>query len=450
MSKCVVEYDVNLESDIQLSFSMDKCTVETITGSDETSSQLKVTIEYDSKAYEALSDAPIFTRSSYLSILGITSFIVDEPFDVFGPSSRKMVVADDWELSVDNNFFKGGIDYSSNLQELLDKLDSLRQHDKELMFSLLDRWRKARFLEKDTEESLLYNDEATLSYFHVLELLGDLSSKKLLNESKVLMESFCQKYNEEILSLSGVALDSETSAKAKLMSSVLDKDISVFAKISYSLKRYNLFDEKTSYWTKILIEARNSVAHGRRVFYDKAIYPVQPFFPLASNDMYPLEFLRIFTAKVISSHFEISLYDNEWVHVHEHLNYGEQATKIVLNAGQFEDPNQMSDLSSSIVFGGLNELILSKKIKVATCIDLYTFYLNSDIEFNQFMLSNVCALLVLLESTQEQSLIDTITNAISLMNANEDTSHVKFRDLIYYLDFHGFQTENLVNLEVLR
>lgn len=305
MSKCVVEYDINLESDIQLSFSMDKCTVETTVGSDDNTSLLKVTIVYDSKAYETLADAPIFTRSRYLSILGIISFIVDEPFDVFGSSTRKMVVADDWELSINNTLFKGGVDYSFNLQELLNKLGSLRQHDKELMFSLLDRWRKARFLEKETEESLLYNDEATLSYFHVLELLGDLSSKKLINESKALMEDFCRKYNEEILSLSGVALDSETSAKAKLMSSVLEKDISVFAKISYSLKKYNLFDEKTSYWTKSLIEARNSVAHGRRVFYDKAIFPVQPFFPLASHDLYPLEFLRIFTAKVISAHFGV-------------------------------------------------------------------------------------------------------------------------------------------------
>lgn len=449
MKKCVVEYDVNLESDIQISFSMDECTVETITKSDSEGQRctlLKVTIEYKIKGYESLVDAPIFTRSSYLSILGIISFLVDEPFDVFGPSSKKMVVEDNWEISVDNSFIIKGVDYTNKLQEFLSKLEGVKKHEKELIFSLLDRWRKARFLEKESEYSFLYNDEATLSYFHVLELLGDLSSKQIMKESRVLMKEFCLKYNESILSLSGDALESETIAKEKFLSSVLDKDISVFTKISYLLKKHNLFNDRTSYWTKSLIEARNSVAHGRRVFYDKAIFPVQPFFPLASNEMYPLEFLRIFAAKVISVHIGLALYDVEWNHVHQYLYYGEQATKSLLATGTFESPNQLSDFGTSVVFGGLNALILSKKVNITSCVDFYQFYMDSEVKRSEFIQSNIGALVLLLESTQEPELIDKVTQVFISTKESDDTSSIKFRDLIYVLDFHGFKTEKLEGL----
>lgn len=435
---------------------MDECTVETVTALNHEGqgcTLLKVTIAYESKSYEALVDAPIFTRSSYLSILGIISFLVDEPFDVFGPSSRKKVADDNWEISVDNSFITEGVDCTNKLQEFLDMIKGVKKHDKELIFSLLDRWRKARFLEKESEDSFLYNDEATLSYFHVLELLGDLSSKQIMKESRVLMEEFCLKYNQDILSLSGTALESETRAKAKLLSSVLDKDISVFAKISYLLKKHNLFNERTSYWTKNLIEARNSIAHGRRVFYDKAIFPVQPFFPLASKEMYPLDFLRIFAAKLISVHIGLALYDDEWNHVHQHLNYGEQETKSLLATGNFELPNQFSDFDTSVVFGGLNDLILSKKVKITSCVEFYQFYMDSDVEWCDFIQSNIGALVLLLESTQEPELIEKITQVFISTKENDDTSDIKFRDLIYYLDFHGFKTEkleSLVSSDVLR
>jgi hypothetical protein len=428
---------------------MDDCTIETCTALDSEGQRcnlLKVTIAYKSKSYESLVDAPIFTRSSYLSILGIISFLVDEPFDVFGPSSRKMVVDDNWEISVDNSFIIEGIDCTNKLQELLSKLEDVENHEKELIFSLLDRWRKARFLEKESEDSLLYNDEATLSYFHVLELLADLSSRQIMEESRVLIEEFCLKYNESILSLSGAALESETIAKAKLLSSVLGKDISVFAKISYLLKKHNLFNDRTSYWTKSLIEARNSIAHGRRVFYDKAIFPVQPFFPLASNEMYPLEFLRIFAAKVISVHIGLALYDVEWNHVYQYLYYGEQATKSLLATGAFESPNQLSDFGTSVVFGGLNALILSKKVNITSCVDFYQFYMDSEVKRSDFIQSNIGALVLLLESTQEPELIDKITQVFISTKESDDASSIKFRDLIYDLDFHGFKTEKLEGL----
>ncbi|CCN47674.1 hypothetical protein MADA3029_1160003 [Vibrio nigripulchritudo MADA3029] len=449
MKKCVVEYDVNFESDIHLSFTFDNYSIDTVEGINEygkSCTLLRVAVIHEVKCHEALVDLPIFTRASYLSALGIMSFLVDEPLDVFGPSTRQQVVDKDWKQSLSSSFIKEGKDCTLLLTEFLDKLALLEKYEKEFIFSLLDRWRKARFLEKETEESFLYNDEATLAYFHVLELLGDLSSKQILKDSKALIDTFCGKYNEEILSLSGAALESETVAKAKLIASVLDKDISVYAKISYLLKGYGLFEERTSYWVKNLIEARNAVAHGRRVFYDKAVFPVQPFFPLASNQLYPVEYLRFFSAKIIASHIGLSLYNDEWESIHQHLNYGESATKAILSSETFESIGQLTDLESSVAFGGLNDLILLKKVKVAACTNYYQFYLEDASMNVDFMLSNVCAFIVLLEASKDADLTTRIIEVFKSMKASDETSHVKFRDLIYYLDFHGFKVSKLESL----
>src|SRR5207247_1782767 len=100
---------------------------------------------------------------------------------------------------------------------------------------------------------------------HVLELLGDVHAKSLKSKSKSLIENFVKEYNAQVLSLHGTALESENNAKAKLLSNLLEKDISVSAKIIFFFKEFNLYSNETDFWIKNLIEARNNVAHGRRV-----------------------------------------------------------------------------------------------------------------------------------------------------------------------------------------
>ena len=450
MAKCISQYEITLDQHLVVSFSLNNCFVETIPAIDEENDvidngSLRITIPFNSKSYESLSDAPIFTRAKFLSILGVISYLVDYPFEVFAERIRTMVVENDWEMTLQNSLTIDTSDCSDKLQELLDKIESSQPYEQELTFSLLDRWRKARFMENETEDSLLYNDEATLSYFHVLELIGNIESKELTIKSKKMLENFCLKYNEEILSQSGKALKSEAAGKVKLLSSVLEKDISVYAKISYFLKKHDLFEPRTACWIKSLIEARNSVAHGRRVFYDKAIFPVQPFFPLTSSEMYPLTFLRILTGKVIAVHIGISSYDEDWCDILKYLNYGDQLTKEFLSEGNFQVPALLHDEQRSIVFGGINDLILSNKIKLSSCIDFFRFYINCD-DTTDFNLSNIHALIMLLESTDEQELNEQLTDAIVNLNSGDDSPEIKFRDLIYYFDFHGISTKKLENL----
>lgn len=286
--KCITHYYIELEEKTNINFIFEKCAIDTCLtipkNNGETKSEfgfLRISIEFDLKSYEALSDASIFARPRYLSLLGIISFLLEKPFDVFSSSVTSFVFPEGLEglkISTVKNLETDENNLTKELTELIEALEQSAEHEKNLIFSLLDRWKKALYLEKNTEESLLFNDEATLSYFHVLELLGDVYSNSLKKKSKILIEEFTNVFNKEILSFNNLTLSDENKAKSKLLTTLLEKDISVGSKILFFLKEFNLFNNKTAFWIKNIIDERNNVAHGRRVHYHKAIFPVQPFF----------------------------------------------------------------------------------------------------------------------------------------------------------------------------
>ncbi len=194
MTKCISQYYLANPKEIILSFIFEKCavdTVESIPNSDDKDlneyGYLRLSIEYELKEFESLTDGPIFSRPRYLNLLGIISFLTDEPFEVFGSYSSSKVESkgiEEIEVAKTEKFIIEGVDLSEQLSEFIKVLNSSKDYEKDLVFSLLDRWRKGRFLEQDTDVSLLFNDEATLAYFHVLELLADQHSNSLKRKSK--------------------------------------------------------------------------------------------------------------------------------------------------------------------------------------------------------------------------------------------------------------------------
>ena len=199
MRKCISTYYLALNREIDLTFTFQGCFVDTITtipspidrGYSEYG-YLSISIEFELKDYEALSDAPIFTRSRYLSLLGILSFLTNELFDVFLSSSGSTSILgatgeelENLQAGKPNKLLIDNIDMTENLDELISNLRNLNKRDQNVVSSLLDRWRKARYMEIDSVESFLYEDESTLAYFHILEILGDLYSEKLVEKSDI-------------------------------------------------------------------------------------------------------------------------------------------------------------------------------------------------------------------------------------------------------------------------
>jgi len=269
----------------------------------------------------------------------------------------------------------------------------------------------------------------------------------LLKENrKKKIDKFIKKYNEEILSLSDQALENENNAKSKLISDILKKDISVRAKLSFLLKQFSLYNDETAFWIKNLIKSRNSVAHGRRVNYNKAIFPVQPFFPLISDGLYPLNFIRILTAKVISDHLKISLYNEKWGDIeNELIKSDSQAEKFIQNK-KFKKLANLSESEEKLVLGGLNYYLLSKKIKPKNAKNVYDFYLETEIDNENFLSSNVDALVILYETLDQVEIEDKLKTAIINIHKLDCNPHSRFRDMIYFLEFHDFNVPKLESL----
>jgi hypothetical protein len=453
MVKCVSQKYLTLNQKINLNFTFEQCIVQTVqaipTIQDKESSEfgyLQLSIEFELKDYESLADAPIFIRPLYLSLLGIISFLVSEPFTVFNTVQSSTTVdgniLDKLKAGQQNKLVIDDLDFTDDLNEFLDKLEELKEHEKSLFFSLLDRWRKARYMEDESDDSFLYEDEATLSYFHVLELLGDVYSKHLSIKADTLIKDFSNTFNSSILSLHMNALENENNAKLKLLSGILLKDISVTSKILFFLKYFKLYDNRLAFWIRNLVEARNSVAHGRRVHYTKAISPVKPFFPLISNNLYPLRFLRILTAKAISSHIGISLYSEEWDEIKAFLLDDDSAIKIFLKE-EFKRKEDLNNDEERIVFGGVNYHLLANKLKPESCIDFYKFYLGSEAENEIFLASNAEAIVILFEMIREQSFEVVLKLAITNIHRLDCNPHGRFRDMRYFLDFHNFKSPKL-------
>ncbi|QUM88845.1 hypothetical protein HWV03_08555 [Moritella sp. 36] len=450
MKRCINEYYCELDKAVEVQFQFDGINVQYISELDgkQSSSEfgyLKISIEANLKKYESLSDSAILTRSKYLIALGIVSFVIDDPLDVYDTSSSSFVFEGE-SSTLENKFIIDSVNNTYYLNEIIDKISGLETHERHLVFSLLDRWRKARYMEKNSESSLMFSDEATLAYFHVLELLGDLHSKELIAKSNDSVDAFVKQYNEDILSLTGQSLENENKSKLKLLSGLLSKDLSVTGKILYFLKKYDLYSNQTAFWIKNLVDARNSVAHGRRVFYDKSIFPVQPFFPLVANTMYPLEFVRVLSANVISKHLGIDLYKNEWNIIEKCLISDVQVTNEYLASGEFKKLDEIYGSEANIVNGGIDNFVLSKKISPEKCANFYKFYLKNEIENQDFLHSNIRSIIILFECVKEVEFSETLKSAIINTHRLECNIDFNFRDTMYFLDFHGFQTVKLEKL----
>jgi hypothetical protein len=454
MVKYVSQQYLTLSQKINLNFAFEQCIVQTVQVippiQNKESSEfgyLQLSIEFELKDYESLADAPILIRPIYLSLLGIISFLVNKSFTFYNArlSTVDKNILDKLKAGQQNKLLIDDLDLTDALNEFIDKLEDLKEYEKSLFFSLLDRWRKASYMEDESDDSFLYEDEATLSYFHVLELLGDVYSKHLLIKADTLIKDFSNTFNSSILSLHMNALENENNGKLKLLSGILLKDISVTSKILFFLKHFKLYDNRLAFWIRNLVEARNSVAHGRRVHYTKAIFPVKPFFPLISNNLYPLCFLRILTAKAISSHIGISLYSKEWDEIKACLLDDDSATKIFLKE-EFKRKEDLSKDEERIVFGGVNYHLLANKLKPESCIDFYKFYLGTEAENEIFLASNAEAIVILFEMIKEKSFEEVLRSAITNIHRLNCNPHERFKDMRYFLDFHNFK---LPKLEIL-
>ncbi|MBD5116308.1 MAG: hypothetical protein HDT48_02190 [Ruminococcaceae bacterium] len=271
--------------------------------------KIKVISKCTKEEYWGPSEIDRCFRKENLVIQGIISFFTGSPLTVYNSnSSTKGFVPIPYQkqrvhLNIE------GIDYTSDLKILLRKLTE----EPELIITLLDRWRKAIYLKSESVDADLYYDEATLSFFHILELFGD----KVNNELKKMLEKNIERMMQQHFAcyyFDDTHIKQKIEQNKKAVNSILIGDfLSLSVKIKYFLEKYNLLDDKVSYFIDNMIKVRNEIAHGRITYQKMFVWPLPPFFSLAKNPYENTEFLMQLTAVMISKYVGIKRWEKEWI-----------------------------------------------------------------------------------------------------------------------------------------
>jgi hypothetical protein len=217
--------------------------------------------------------------------------------------------ADEAHLSEEILLTVNNIDYTDDVKKVLRHLDVERN----LIISLLDRWRKATYLMEESCDANLYHDEAILNFFHILELFAETKSVKINHNLKLHITEFLNSYFESNFFLSEGQTKEKVQSKLSILKEVLIKEeFSIGHKIKFFLKEYDLLDSNVSYLIDRTIKVRNAIAHGRLIYKEKMIWPLPPFFYLTEDSYDLLYELQILSAKMIATYLEISCWDYEW------------------------------------------------------------------------------------------------------------------------------------------
>ena len=148
--------------------------------------ELSVITKCELEQYSGPLETHRYSRGDNLVIQVIITFLTGIPLTVYHSNEGSGGITPiEYEkqkihLKIDD------VDYTSELMTMLDRLNK----ESELIITLLDRWRKAIYLREESCDADLFYYEATLSFFHIFELFGDIVS----NELKAKLENSIDKF----------------------------------------------------------------------------------------------------------------------------------------------------------------------------------------------------------------------------------------------------------------
>ena len=409
-----------------------------------------ITIEVQLKEYESIVDAAAHARPQLLIALGIVSLITQRaftPFEFYG--GRSLITKDKLEEN-EIMFLYNGVDYSVDFIKIQQYVVDKKDHEKRLLYSLLDRWRKAIYLEESSEESLLHDDEILLSYFHTLELLSSEYYKSQKVELTKLIDSFTSEIMSKIYLSKGRKLENDFREKKKILEGIIVSDLSVGNKILYMLKEQNLLNDRVASFIASLIQDRNAVAHGRQVYQDKVIYPVPPFFPLIRKQTYSFDLLRVLTARSIAIFVGLELHKEDW----EELEI--DIFPPIEKLDEFIAKKTFTSLSNKEFVQGkienitpytISHYLLEGKLKPKIVILILENFINNFGYSEEEIHESILAIIIIADHANE-GLKEKCIEIIKRASDKEwiPFGYSKFRDVLYYLEYLGIKTDVLETL----
>jgi hypothetical protein len=399
---------------------------------------LNISIETELDSYESVSECAMYARPRLLIIQGILSFLLQKAFVPFQSHTghHEKTALNKVES---RKFFYAGSDYLPYLDKIVAFLESVQPTDQRLFFSLIDRYRKALFLEIESEDSMVHDDEILLSYFHILELLA---GKYYPQQKATALESinqFTMSFLQKTYLIEGNHLQSELNSKQKLVESILIPNISVGSKIMYMLNQQKLLTKRLKSFIAATIKDRNNVAHGKQVYQKRLIFPVPQFFPLIKNRQYHPEMIRVLSGRVIAIFLGLDHLKDKWQIIDENLLPTLEEIRIFLKDKRYKTlsiEDFYAGKGADITPYSLAYYLLNKKTTVEEVVPalshLILKYRKIEHEITQIIMA-----VVLIVDIADHDLKEKCIDIIIISSQEGWHPDFKFRDILYYLEYLG-------------
>lgn len=440
---CEIEsIDIYFEYNNSVVFSTEKKTAVSNGVGRKRCRELVVISKAEIEKYEGVSETKRYFRKENLVIQGIISFFTGVPLTVYHSNSSSARLCpikykkQELHLSLEEK------DYTNDLLILLNKLEE----EPDLIISLLDRWRKAIYLKAESYDADLYYDESILSFFHILELFGELESKRLKEQLENNIEKMLSQYFNNYY-LSENQIEQMVNQNKKAVSKILMGDyLSLSIKVKHFLDKYELLDDTVAFFVDSTIGIRNTIAHGRITCQKKFIWPLSPFFNLAKDSYENIEFLFFLTAEMIGRYIGIKCWEEEWNRVKGFLMPSKLRMESFLNGEIDLKSDSVNALSSGNEYNITWRTIFNYYVKNPKKAIMEKIESTVKEEFLKTIVDEENApdifniSLILADSTQTDIQLKAIQNT-KLIIKNRWYSWLNFKDAYNYLDFYSVHVE---------
>lgn len=212
----------------------------------------------------------------------------------------------------------------------------------------------------------------------------------------------------------------------------------------FMLTALDLYNPDVDFFIENIILERNNVAHGNKIYHDKAIFPVTPFHQIIKSPNYPLSILRYLSARLISKYLETDMYECLWIEYSEYLLPSHDSCVEFIANGKFKRPDPKSS-DSKFYFGGVNNLVLKKPKKISLVIPFYKRMLTYKTLNKDFYPSNIDAIVMIIEHTKDSEIEELCIKSLDKITELDCNPYFKYRDMVYHLQYEGINLIKLIN-----
>lgn len=401
---------------------------------------LAIDVTVDLKSYDSLNEGSAIIRPQLLAIQGILSFLTGMvliPSNSF--TQHALQVPKHIEKGVHKNKLRvEKYDRSADLDKIFIKIIDSPKKLQTLYYSLFERWRKALYLEIESEDNLIYSDESVLAYIHILEVLSDEFKANL----EVNIKAGRKQLTNELVALCKQDAIPGNTKVDKLINRINSLQVSLKSKILQMLEDLELNNTRTVAIVTRFIEHRNAIAHGRNdIYQDYLVFPLPPFFSFIKDIDEKIFLIKLLSECVVSKYFELS----NWQDAVKALTSIE--TTPLASVKDFLEKETFLTISANDFFIGsidgitpdtLSFYFVRKKLEMRDLQAAIAPFLNFT-QLTETLCNYLFYVAVPLSDSQDKYVAEKAIEIIKTTHSNRWGLYSNIRDVIKYYEYFGIK-----------